>query len=102
MTELKLGNDPAAVASSHEFDFHCDDETRLGNNPLQPAGRRPPSERTRCAWIAKRPAVSLPPVTNHVEPHKVDMMLFWNSEQWQPECKKHHGLVKQLLEVMFA
>lgn len=26
MTELKLGNDPAGLASSHEFDFHCDDE----------------------------------------------------------------------------
>jgi hypothetical protein len=41
-------------------------------------------------------------VTNHVEPHKGDMMSFWNSEQWQPACKWHDDLVKQLLELMLA
>jgi 5-methylcytosine-specific restriction enzyme A len=33
-------------------------------------------------------------VTNHVEPHKSDMMAFWNSEQCQPACKWHNDLVK--------
>jgi hypothetical protein len=40
MTELNLRDDRAAVASSHEFDFHRDDRTRLGDNPFQPVGRR--------------------------------------------------------------
>jgi 5-methylcytosine-specific restriction protein A len=26
-------------------------------------------------------------VTDHVEPHKGDMVKFWNSEQWQPACQ---------------
>jgi hypothetical protein len=37
MTELKLGNDPVGVASSHEFDFHADDKMRSGNNPFHPS-----------------------------------------------------------------
>jgi 5-methylcytosine-specific restriction protein A len=41
-------------------------------------------------------------VTNHFEPHKNDMMPFWNSEQWQPACKWHNDLVKQPLELMLA
>jgi hypothetical protein len=49
MMELKLGNNPAVVSSSHEFDFHCDDEKRLGNNPFNPLNDDTPSERTRCA-----------------------------------------------------
>jgi 5-methylcytosine-specific restriction enzyme A len=40
--------------------------------------------------------------TNHVEPHKGDMMPFWNGEQWQPACRWHDDLVKQLLELMLA
>ena len=64
MTELKLGNNPAGVASSHEFDFHRDDEKRLGNNPFNPLNDYTRSERTRCAWVARRPAVSLSPTTS--------------------------------------
>ena len=46
MTELKLGNDPVGVASSHEFDFHPDDKTRSGNNPFQPPRTMPTDRRT--------------------------------------------------------
>ena len=41
-------------------------------------------------------------VTDHVVPHKGDMVVFWNSEQWQPACAWHHDVIKQQLEGMFA
>ena len=41
-------------------------------------------------------------VTDHVEPHKGDMVKFWNAERWQPACTWHHDVIKQQLEVLFA
>lgn len=29
-------------------------------------------------------------VTDHVIPHKGDKVLFWDRNNWQPLCKKHH------------
>lgn len=39
-------------------------------------------------------------LTDHVEPHKGDMVKFWNRAMWQPSCKWHHDVVKQQLERM--
>lgn len=104
MTELKLGNDPVGVASSHQFDIHPD-ETRSGNNPFQPVGPRQQaaeqirsvtivqrgrqissgsSERTRRARVARRSAV---------EPHKGDMMR--SQRAVAAACKWHHDVVEQ-------
>lgn len=41
-------------------------------------------------------------LTDHVIPHKGDMILFWDQSQWQPACQWHHDVIKQQLEVMFA
>ena len=41
-------------------------------------------------------------VTDHVEPHKGDMIKFWNAEMWQPACAWHHDTVKQQLEQRYA
>jgi 5-methylcytosine-specific restriction protein A len=41
-------------------------------------------------------------VTDHVEPHKGDMVKFWNAAMWQPACSWHHDVVKQKLELQFA
>jgi len=38
-------------------------------------------------------------VTDHVVPHKGDMVQFWNSDLWQPACRWHHDVVKQQLEL---
>lgn len=40
-------------------------------------------------------------VTDHVEPHRGDMVKFWNVELWQPSCRPHHDIVKQALERRF-
>ena len=37
-------------------------------------------------------------VVDHVIPHRGDMVLFWDQAQWQPSCRWHHDVVKQLLE----
>ena len=41
-------------------------------------------------------------VVDHVVPHKGDADVFWDQARWQPACRWHHDVVKQLLEVMFA
>lgn len=37
-------------------------------------------------------------VVDHIEPHKGDMKLFWNSKNWQALCKRCHDSYKQRLE----
>ena len=31
-------------------------------------------------------------VVDHVEPHRGDARLFWDKNNWQPLCKRHHDL----------
>jgi 5-methylcytosine-specific restriction protein A len=37
-------------------------------------------------------------VLDHIIPHKGDMELFWDSDNWQGLCKRHHDSDKKLLE----
>jgi 5-methylcytosine-specific restriction enzyme A len=41
-------------------------------------------------------------VTDHIVPHKGDMVIFWDQSRWQPACRFHHDVVKQRLEQLFA
>lgn len=41
-------------------------------------------------------------ITDHVIPHRGDMVIFWDSSRWQPSCGWHHSVVKQKLEAMYA
>lgn len=40
-------------------------------------------------------------VTDHVVPHKGDQVVFWDRTRWQPACRWHHDVVKQILERLF-
>jgi 5-methylcytosine-specific restriction protein A len=40
-------------------------------------------------------------VVDHVEPHKGDMVKFWNRSMWQPACQWHHDVIKQQLERLY-
>ena len=40
-------------------------------------------------------------VVDHRIPHRGDMVLFWDPNNWQPGCCWHHAVVKQLLELQF-
>ncbi|MGE4297025.1 MAG: HNH endonuclease signature motif containing protein [Desulfovibrionaceae bacterium] len=31
-------------------------------------------------------------VVDHIEPHRGDKALFWDSKNWQPLCKRHHDI----------
>jgi len=31
-------------------------------------------------------------VVDHVVPHRGDMALFWDPDNWQPLCKRHHDI----------
>lgn len=41
-------------------------------------------------------------VVDHVEPHKGDMVKFWNRAMWQSACRWHHDVVKQRLEALYG
>ena len=41
-------------------------------------------------------------VVDHVIPHKGNAALFWDRSRWQPCCRWHHDVVKQLLEQRLA
>ena len=38
-------------------------------------------------------------VVDHIKPHKGDMVLFWDSSNWQPLCKQCHDGYKKRLEI---
>ena len=40
-------------------------------------------------------------LVDHIEPHKGDMALFWDQDNWQSGCQWHHDVVKKRLEVMW-
>lgn len=40
-------------------------------------------------------------VVDHVEPHKGDVTLFWDVDNWQVGCAWHHDVVKKRLEAMW-
>lgn len=46
--------------------------------------------------------VTIATVVDHAEPHRGDMVKFWDRGQWQSACKWHHDVVKQHLERLFA
>jgi hypothetical protein len=48
-----------------------------------------------CLAMGQRRAAVL---TDHVIPHRGDMVRFWDSAWWQSSCAWHHDVVKQILE----
>jgi 5-methylcytosine-specific restriction enzyme A len=51
-----------------------------------------------CQAIGQVKAAS---VVDHVEPHKGDMIKFWDASMWQTSCAWHHDVVKQALEQQY-
>lgn len=45
--------------------------------------------------------VELAKVVDHTIPHKGDPTLFWDKDNWQSCCERHHDIVKQYLERQF-
>jgi 5-methylcytosine-specific restriction enzyme A len=57
----------------------------LGKNPL-------------CVMCKGEVIIKSANVVDHVVPHKKDLALFWDENNWQPLCKHHHDSVKQQQE----
>jgi 5-methylcytosine-specific restriction protein A len=51
-----------------------------------------------CQAIGQVKAAEL---VDHVEPHKGDMIKFWNVAMWQSACRWHHDVIKPQLERMY-
>jgi len=60
-------------------------EGHLRNNPL-------------CDEHKRRGQVVVASVVDHIVPHKGDMTLFWDRDNWQSLCKSCHDGFKQRLE----
>jgi 5-methylcytosine-specific restriction enzyme A len=57
-------------------------------------------QQARAGYLAKHPLcvecekegrVVAATDVDHIIPHKGDMVLFWDSDNWQPLCKSHHS-----------
>lgn len=53
-----------------------------------------------CCYCEREGRAEVATVVDHKEPHRGDMTLFWDEENWQPLCKPCHDSVKQLEESM--
>jgi len=48
-----------------------------------------------CVYCKQRDAVVTPAeVVDHIKPHNGDQELFWDVNNWQALCKRHHDTVK--------
>lgn len=47
-----------------------------------------------CVYCEKQGRVTAATVVDHIKPHKGDMELFWDSDNWQPLCKTCHDSIK--------
>lgn len=54
-----------------------------------------------CLGCSALGRVAVAELTDHVVPHRGDMVLFWDRSRWQPSCRWHHDVVKQRLEELF-
>lgn len=49
-------------------------------------------ENPLCVQCESERFVRAAQVTDHIIPHKGNMELFWNQDNWQPLCKRHHDI----------
>jgi len=45
-----------------------------------------------CAECERQDKLTPADVVDHIIPHKGDSTLFWNTDNWQPLCKRHHDI----------
>jgi 5-methylcytosine-specific restriction protein A len=45
-----------------------------------------------CVHCTQKGGIGAATVTDHIVPHKGDKDLFWDRDNWQPLCKRHHDI----------
>lgn len=51
-----------------------------------------------CVYCKNEGKIKEANVVDHIEPHKGDMSLFWNTNNMQPLCTNCHASTKQAME----
>ena len=51
-------------------------------------------EHPLCVYCQRQGRVAPATVVDHIVPHKGDLTLFWDRDNWQPLCKRCHDAVK--------
>lgn len=52
-------------------------------------------ENPLCVYCQRQGRVTAATVVDHITPHRGDMDLFWDSDNWQPLCKHCHDSTKK-------
>ncbi len=52
-----------------------------------------------CVMCEKRGLTVAATVVDHKKPHKGNLELFWDEDNWQPLCKQCHDSVKKMQEI---
>jgi len=48
-----------------------------------------------CAYCQQEGRLNEAQVVDHITPHRGNAVLFWDMDNWQPLCKRHHDGAKQ-------
>lgn len=51
-----------------------------------------------CVMCQAEGRIEAATVVDHIKPHRGDQALFWDRDNWQSLCKRHHDSDKQMLE----
>lgn len=51
-----------------------------------------------CRMCDDEGRVTAATIVDHITPHRGDQSKFWDTDNWQPLCAKHHSSHKQRLE----
>lgn len=51
-----------------------------------------------CVMCQQEGRTTAAEVVDHITPHRDDPELFWNPDNWQSLCKRHHDSTKQRIE----
>jgi len=47
-------------------------------------------EHPLCVYCHREGMIVAASVVDHIQPHRGNYDLFWDSDNWQPLCKRHH------------
>lgn len=51
-----------------------------------------------CRYCEEQGRLTGATVVDHIRPHKGDVALFWDTDNWQPLCTPCHDRIKRLLD----
>jgi len=86
----------SAVEQRRENDIRRGSSRRRGyTTAWQKARAAYLSRHPLCVFCERDGRVTAAAVVDHIEPHRGDHEKFWDSDNWQSLCKKHHDSTKQ-------